>query len=125
MLLTNCVLECLACLERRNLHRWDGDLLRRIAWVYTRASLALADTVRAETGDRNVVALLELLCNSADKSLESVGGSALGDACSIRNRSNQILLGHGSWGEEVSMAVIVRSSLARASQNTLAKFMRT
>ena len=96
--LADCVLEGLAGLEGRDLHRGDGDLLCRVPRVHTDAGLALGNAVRAEAGDGDVVTFLQLLRDGGDEGLEGVGRGALGDACGIRNRGNEFLLGHGGWG---------------------------
>lgn len=70
--LTNSVLERLSSLEGWDLHRRDGDLLRWVAWVDTRASLTLGNAERAEARYRNIVTLLELFGDSTNESLESV-----------------------------------------------------
>lgn len=96
--LTDSVLESLAGLEGWNLHSWDLDLLRWVAWVDTRASLALGDAECAETSDGYVVTLLELLRNCGDESLERIGSSTLCDARSISHCGDEILLGHKTEG---------------------------
>lgn len=95
------VLQRLAGLERRDLHRGDGDLLCRVAGVHAGASCTLADAERSETGDRNGGALLELLRDHGGQCLERHRSCALRDACCICDISDEILLGHKRGRKEV------------------------
>ncbi len=106
--LTNSVLEGLAGLEGRNLHRRDADLLRRIARVHTHASLALADAERTETGHGDIVTLLEFLRDRTDESCESVCSGTLGDAGCVCDRGDQILLRHAKGGGRNKMSKLYR-----------------
>lgn len=115
MRLTNGILEGLASLEGWDLHRWDADLLGWVAWVHARASAALGNAERAEARDRHVVTLLEFFRDRTDESLKSVTSSTLGDAGSIGNDIDEVLLGHRRMGEEV-IAKIVLHRNAAASQ---------
>ena len=103
--LTNSIFQSLASLEGRNLHGRDGDLLAGVAGIDALACSAVAELEGAETGDGDGRALLEVFDDDVDDGLESVSGGTLGDACSVRNRSDQILLGHRRKGvKEVGTA---------------------
>ncbi len=93
-LLADSVLQCLSSLEGRDLHRWDGDLLARIAWVHAHASSTVRKLERSETRDGDGRTLLEVLHHKIDDGLKSVAGCTLGDAGSVRDGRNEILLGH-------------------------------
>ena len=69
-ILSNCVFQSLSSLEGRNLHSRDGNLLRRVAWVDTHASCALADAERSEARDRHGVTLLQFFRDHAGHCLE-------------------------------------------------------
>ena len=92
--LSDGVLQSLAGLERRDLHRGDGDLLRRIAGVHARACSAVAELEGAKTGDRNRRALLQVLRDNVDDRLESVTSCALRDTCGVSDCGDKILLRH-------------------------------
>ena len=119
LLLSDGVLECLAGLERRDLHRGDGDLLRRVARVHTHARCTLGNAERSEAGDREGVAALELLRDRTGDGLEGTACGTLRDACGVRDRRDQILLGHviGEKGSKNKrLAHSLRMNTASASQ---------
>lgn len=115
--LSNSVLEGLTGFERWDLHRWDGDLLPWVARIHTRASSTLGHAERAEARDRNRVTLLQLLRDQASHSLESVSCSALGNAGSVRDIGDKVLLGHRRGRKMVKQttACSVLSGMAVAS----------
>lgn len=75
--LSNCVLKTLTSLESRNVHSWDLDLLRRVAWVNTRASSSLADAEGTETSDGYVLSFLKLLSDGVKNSFQSITSYSL------------------------------------------------
>src|SRR5687768_689714 len=77
--LADCVLERLAGLEGRDLHRGDGDLLLRVARVDARASCALGNAEGSEARDRHGVSLLQFLRDHASHGLECVACGTLRD----------------------------------------------
>lgn len=96
--LPNSVLESLASLEGRDLHCRDLDLLRRVPWVHTRASLTLRNAERTEARDGHGVAALQFLRHGGGQSLESGGSSALRHASRIGDDPDEILFGEGHKG---------------------------
>src|SRR3989338_8138484 len=88
------VLESLAGLEGRNLHRGDGNFLTRVARVNAHARCALGDTEGAEPRDRHRVALLQFLRDHAGHRLEGAACSTLRDTRGVRDVGNEVLLGH-------------------------------
>ncbi len=62
---------------------------------------------------------LELLRDRSDECLEGVGSGALGDACSVCNGGDEILLGHVSKGGRSNTEGIVLGETAAASQKSI------
>lgn len=115
--LAYCVLESLTGLEGWNLHGRNGNALAWVAWVHTRASRALGNLERSETGDGYGVALLQLLGYESNESVESRSSTALGDTGSICDCVDDILLGHRIKGKDVTQVEVYgRIALTQAEK---------
>src|SRR5947209_10931240 len=83
------LLERRAGAEARRLRRLDVDRLARLR-VARRARCPVADTELAETGQRDVVALLECVRDVIGDRVERIPGLGLAEAGVVRDRLDEL-----------------------------------